>query len=78
VEPKNLVLKLIIKNSEAGWALELYKENKQAFFEEYGKYVKQVQEGLAAAHEKTGQLVERVQVLNELNNTVYTPMEKAD
>ena len=52
--------------------------NENEDFEEYGKYVKQVQEGLAAAHEKTGQLVERVQVLNELNNTVYTPIAPED
>jgi hypothetical protein len=68
----------IVLSSIPEWALKLYKENKQAFFEEYGKYVKQVQEELTAAHEKTGQLVERVQVLNELNNTVYTPIAPED
>src|ERR1700733_8599655 len=60
----------VVLSSIPEWALKLYKEKKPSFFEGYRKYVRHVQESLSAASGKTGQLVERVQVLNELNNTV--------
>ncbi len=68
----------VILSNIPGWALELYKEDKEKFFEEYQKYVERVKDRLVKTSEKTGELISRVQVLNELNNTVYTPIESED
>lgn len=57
------------------WALDLYQKDKPLFFESYRNYVEKVKEYLIIAREKTGKSVSMVQVLNELNNLVYTPID---
>ena len=73
LEPPTVILSNIPK-----WALDLYKEDKEKFFDEFRTYVEKVKENLVKASEKTGALVSQVQVLNELNNTVYTPIAAED
>lgn len=68
----------IVLSSIPDWALELYKTDKEKFFAEYKVYLEHVKKNLVEASEKTGTLVERFQVLNELNNTVYTPIAATD
>lgn len=65
----------IILSNPPDWAKELYKEDKEKFFDAYAEYVHEVRRGLEASG---GEKVERVQVLNELNNSVYTPIEVGD
>ncbi|MDD4989034.1 MAG: hypothetical protein PHV42_01225 [Candidatus Pacebacteria bacterium] len=68
----------IVLSSIPQWALDLYKTDKEKFFEEYRNYAEQVKNQLAKSRETTGETVSRIQVLNELNNTVYTPIEGED
>jgi hypothetical protein len=73
LEPPTIVL-----SSVPGWALEIYKKDKEAFFEEYKKYIESVKHELVEVYEDTGVLVPRVQVLNELNGTIYNPITHED
>lgn len=73
LQPPTLVLSEI-----PTWAMELYKTDKEKFFAEFRSYVEHVKKNLEESTQKTGQLVERVQILNELNNTVYTPIDSKD
>ncbi len=68
----------VVLSSIPNWALEIYKKDKEKFFDEYRKYVEEVKSSLTKSYEKTGQLVFKVQVLNELNNSVYTPIDGHD
>jgi len=63
----------IVLSSVPGWAMDLYKKNKEEFFAAYREYVEQVKNSLIQVSEETGVKISRVQVLNELNNSVYTP-----
>jgi hypothetical protein len=65
----------IILSNPPKWAVELYKTDKEKFYIEYRKYTEAVKERLAAAG---GEKVSRVQILNELNNTIYTPVATED
>ena len=65
----------IILSSFPQWAKELYRENKEQFFEAYQRYAEQVRDSL---HGVAGEKVSRVQILNELNNPVYTPVDVED
>jgi hypothetical protein len=65
----------IILSNPPEWAKQLYKEDPEKFFGEYAKYVAEVKKGLEASG---GEKVTTVQVLNELNNTVYTPIKVED
>ncbi len=62
----------IVLSSIPDWAKKLYVEDKSKFFEAYGKYLGQVITGLQSIE---GSKVSTVQVLNELNNPAYTPIE---
>lgn len=62
---------IIVLSSPPKWAMELYKTDKKAFFEEYRNYVSGVNEALGAFGVKPL----TIQIFNELNNTVYTPKE---
>jgi hypothetical protein len=68
----------IIFSNIPDWALELYKNDKEQFFEAYREYIEKVKDKLIQSHEKTGELISRVQILNELNNVVYTPIDGND
>jgi hypothetical protein len=68
----------VVFSSIPDWALDLYKKDKQAFFKEYRIYIERMREGFIQAKEKTGDIISRVQVLNELNNDVYTPVAPED
>jgi hypothetical protein len=65
----------IILSNPPEWAKQLYKEDPEKFFDEYAKYVAEVKKGLEASG---GEKVTTVQILNELNNTVYTPIKVED
>jgi hypothetical protein len=54
------------------WAKQLYKTDKNKFFDAYGQYLGTVKTGLKSVE---GSKIQTVQVLNELNNPVYTPIE---
>lgn len=58
-----------------GWALELYKTDKEKFFEAFHGYVVQVKNQLESVG---GKKVSRMQILNELNNPFYTPVKVGD
>jgi len=68
----------VIFSSIPDWALKLYKEDKEVFFDAYRNYVKEVASGLSRIREKTGEDITRFQILNELNNLVYTPIDSHD
>ncbi len=65
----------IILSNPPKWAVELYKTDKGKFYEEFRKYAEQVRNSLAQAG---GEKISKIQILNELNNKVYTPVETAD
>ncbi len=65
----------IILSNPPPWAIELYKQNKEKFFEEYRKYAEEVAGSLEGAG---GAKVSKIQILNELNNRVYTPVKVED
>ena len=65
----------IVLSSIPAGAKELYKTDKEQFFSAYERYVTLVRDSLAAI---PGQKVDRIQVLNELNNPVYTPVAAED
>ena len=68
----------IILSNIPKWAVELYKKDKEEFFAEYQKYIDIVKNRLQEVSEKTGEKISKIQVLNELNNTVYTPLASED
>gem|GEM_PF-5126940 len=65
----------IILSNPPEWAVKLYKEDKEKFFDAWRNYVQHVKDSLQAAK---GEKVKRVQVLNELNNAMYTPVAAED
>jgi hypothetical protein len=65
----------IILSDLPEWARELYKTNKESFFDAYRNYAETVKQHLAGT---PGEKVGRVQVLNELNNSVFTPVALED
>lgn len=58
----------VIFSNFPGWAIELYKADKNEFFAAYRAYLEKSKEYLETAGEGK---VERIQILNELNNRVY-------
>ncbi len=62
---------LIILSNPPKWAKDLYKENPGEFVDSYKNYVSKVKDAAG----ETGIKPETVQVLNELNNPAYTPVE---
>ena len=75
LEPPTIVL-----SSIPDWALKLYKEDKNEFFVAYERYVREVVKKLEWLYKslQTRRKISRVQVLNELNNKVYTPILQED
>ena len=65
----------VILSSLPKWATELYRTDKEAFMAKFQDYAEQVRDGLIRAG---GPVVSRLQILNELNNRVYSPIELAD
>src|SRR6266481_3110000 len=65
----------IILSNPPAWAVELYKTDKEKFYDEYKKYVGEVKKRL---EETEGPKVSKVQILNELNTTLYTPVKDED
>lgn len=65
----------IILSDLPEWAKKLYKENKESFFDAYAKYVAEVKRGLTQSGTDK---VTVVQILNELNNSIYTPIKTED
>jgi hypothetical protein len=65
----------IILSNPPKWAKELYESDKEKFFQAYQEYVGRVKDGLASSG---GETVTTIQVLNELNNSVYTPVAVED
>ncbi len=76
MEEAGLEAPTIILSSVPGWAVELYKKDKEKFFGAYKSYAERV----AGSLEKTegAKKVERVQILNELNSPVFTPIAAED
>jgi len=68
----------VIFSSIPKWALELYNKDKEEFFNAYQDYVEGVKNKLMQTREKTGETIERFQILNELNNAFYTPIDSHD
>lgn len=67
---------IIILSNPPEWAIKLYKEGKkEEFYEEFRKYAEEVKNGLEQAGSKK---VTTVQILNELNNKVYTQVAVQD
>lgn len=73
LEPPTIIFSNIPK-----WALELYCNHKEHFFDAYRRYIEKVKTNLIEVKEKTGIVINKAQVLNELNNTVYTPIDGQD
>ena len=69
LEPPTIVL-----SSIPSWAQMLYKKDKPAFFDAYQRYVEKVRDSLITSRQK----IERVQVLNEINNPIFTPIAAED
>ncbi len=65
----------IILSNPPAWAKELYKSNKEGFFQAYRQYAERVRERLV---QLGGEKISKIQVLNELNNGIYTPIEVED
>ncbi|MFA6254162.1 MAG: hypothetical protein WC640_02860 [Candidatus Paceibacterota bacterium] len=66
----------IILSNPPAWAVELYKSDKEQFFLAYQRYVDQVKDCLLKL--PTGEKISRIQILNELNNSIYTPIALED
>lgn len=65
----------IILSDLPDWAKELYRNDKEKFFDAYKSYVEQVRDVL---QKSGGKKVSTVQILNELNNKQFTPVEVED
>jgi len=67
---------IIILSNPPEWATKLYKQGKkEEFYAEFRKYAEEVKNGLEQAG---GKKITTVQILNELNNKVYTPVAVED
>lgn len=67
---------IIILSNPPEWAKKLYSEGKkEEFYEAFRKYAEEVESSLAQAG---GEKVTTVQILNELNNSIYTPVAMED
>lgn len=76
MEEVGLGAPIIVLSSPPQWATVLYRRGQQeAFFAAYRRYVEQV---AAALHRIGGRPIQAVQVLNELNNRMYTNVLPAD
>lgn len=64
----------IILSNIPGWAKDLYHKDKEKFFNAYRQYVRTVRDALMPQEGRA----ERVQILNELNNGLYTPIKPKD
>lgn len=64
----------IILSNIPTWAQDLYKQNKEEFFDAWRSYVRAVCASLEGHEGK----VSRIQVLNELNISYYTPIVSSD
>jgi hypothetical protein len=62
----------VVLSSIPDWAKKLYAEDKNKFFDAYRQYLGQVKTGLQSVE---GSKIQTFQVLNELNNPAYTPIE---
>lgn len=65
----------VILSNPPKWAVDLYQKDKQQFFNAYENYVKEVKSKL---EQGGGKKISRVQILNELNNKIFTPVEVED
>jgi hypothetical protein len=65
----------IILSNPPEWAVKLYREDREKFFEEYRHYAEEVRNSLGKSSEGR---VSRIQIFNELNNKIYTPFETED
>jgi hypothetical protein len=63
---------IVVLSSMPDWAKKLYAEDKSKFFDAYRQYLGSVKTGLQSVE---GSKVSTFQVLNELNNPVFTPIE---
>lgn len=67
---------IIILSNPPEWAIKLYQEGKkEEFYDEFRKYAEEVKNWLEQAG---GKKVTTIQILNELNNKVYTPVAVED
>ena len=65
----------VILSNPPEWAKKLYQEDKEKFFQAYENYAEQVRNKL---EQSGGEKVKIIQILNELNNKVFTPVEAED
>ncbi len=65
----------VILSNPPKWAVELYKEDKEKFFQSYEVYAEQVKNRL---EQSGGEKINTIQILNELNNKVFTPVAVED
>jgi len=67
---------IIILSNPPEWAKKLYQEGKkEEFYEEFRKYAEKVKNAL---EQTGGKKITTVQILNELNNKIYTPVAVED
>lgn len=65
----------IILSNPPEWAKDLYRIDKEKFFQAFRDYAEQVRDSLS---QSTGEKVSVIQILNELNNDIYTPVHVED
>lgn len=65
----------IILSNPPDWAKELYGKDKEKFYDEFKRYAEKVRDRLEASK---GPKVSRIQILNELNSAIYTPVKVED
>lgn len=65
----------IILSDLPDWTKELYKTDKEKFFVAYRQYAEKIRDSL---NEDEQSKISRIQILNELNNKIYTPIEVED
>ncbi len=65
----------IILSNPPRWAVRLYKKDKEKFFTAYKKYIEEVRKYLETDFDFK---IEKIQILNELNNFVYNPIAAED
>ena len=65
----------IIFSNPPRWAIEFYKKDRIKFFEAYERYIEEVKKYLEA---DPGYKIGKIQILNELNNFVYNPINAED
>ncbi|MDD4900594.1 MAG: hypothetical protein PHS62_00570 [Patescibacteria group bacterium] len=75
-EEVGLKAPIIILSNPPAWAIKLYKEGKKdEFFQAFKSYAETVKQALDQAG---GKKITTIQILNELNNTQYTPVAVDD